>query len=129
MPPADDSDGAVFDLPDVAAPQIGDPPNAAELEDLQTLADQRGVSLQEVVDRYGWNDNFALAVGEIRRVASAAFTGAEIVDATHAWVAFSGAVPSQARQIVDEFTTHFPRVSIEVRTGSGFTEVELERYV
>ena len=39
---------------EMAPPEIDDPPNAAELEDLQAAADQKGISLQEAIDRYAW---------------------------------------------------------------------------
>ena len=56
----------------------------AEMEDLQAVASQLDMSLQEAIDRYAWNDRFALAVSAIREAAPEAFAGAEIVDANNA---------------------------------------------
>src|SRR5665647_318068 len=54
-------DVATRDLPDVAAPKVGDPISDAEMRDLETVAEQSGASLDEVIERYAWNDSFALA--------------------------------------------------------------------
>ena len=77
-------------LPEESPPEIDDPVSDAELQDLQSVADQTSISLQAAIDRYAWNDNFALAVAKIREASPAAFAGAEIVDTGHAWVAFAG---------------------------------------
>ena len=114
-------------LPDVIPPQIGDVPNDAELEDLRAVASQEGISLQDAMDRYGWNDNFALAVSEIRESAPEVFAGAEIVDGRNAWVAFVGSPPQSARSLINTFSSNHSGVSVEVRTNAGFTEEELDR--
>ena len=115
--------------PEVAPPEIDDPPSDAELSDLQAVADQRGISLQAAIDRYAWNDNFALAVATIREAAPGAFAGAEIVDAGHAWVGFAGRAPDAALDILDTFSSSHRAVSVEVRTDLGFTEVEIEKAI
>ena len=115
--------------PEAAAPEIDDPPSDAELRDLQHIASQEGISLLEAIDRYAWNDNFALAVEKIREAVPAAFTGSEIVDAGHAWVAFTGPAPEAALDIIDTFTSSHSGVSVEVRTELGFSEVELQRAI
>lgn len=115
--------------PDVDAPQIGDSINEAELADLRTVANQRGISIQAAIDRYAWNDNFALAVARIRQASPGAFAGAAIVDADHAWVAFAGRAPETARDIIDSFGSDHNGISVDLRTHLGFTEVELERAI
>lgn len=126
--PGDDGPPQV-EVPDVAPPQIDDAISDAELRDLEAVANQFGISLQEAINRYAWNDNFALAVGRIRQAAPGAFTGAEIVDAHHAWVAFAGPAPQAALDLVDTFRSSYSGVSVEVRTDLGFTEVELQRAI
>ena len=64
--------------PEAAPPEIDDPPSDAELQDLQFIANQEGISLQEAIDRYAWRDNFSLAVSKIREAAPGSFAGAEI---------------------------------------------------
>ena len=111
--------------PESSPPEIDDPPNAAELEDLQFIADQKGMSLQEAIDRYGWRDNFSLAASRIREAAPETFAGAEIVDGANAWIAFTGRPPKEALDIIDIFTGSHSGVSVEVRTSQSVTHAEI----
>ncbi len=113
-------------LPEVAPPEIDDPPSSAELEDLQSVADRKGITLQEAIDRYAWNDNFALAVSGIRQAFPEDFTGSEIVDVGHAWVGFSGGAPEGLSDMIERLTGSHSGVSIEVRIELGFTEAEIQ---
>lgn len=122
-------DLAPADLPDVAQPRIDDPISEAELEDLEYLAGQKGISLQAAVDRYAWNDNFALAVATAREAHPDAFTAAEIVGDRGAWVAFAAGAPDAAIEIIDEFKKAYAMVAVEVRPDFGFTEAQLEKAI
>ena len=93
---------------------------------MQTVANQLDISLQTAIDRYAWNDDFALMVAEIREAFPGAFTGGEIVDDDNAWVAFADSAPQAARDIINTFSSSHSGVSVEVRTDLGFTEVELQ---
>ena len=115
--------------PEASPPEIDDPPYTAELSDLQAVADRKGITLQEAIDRYGWNDNFALAVSRIREAAPATFAGAEIVDGANAWIAFTGRPTEAALDIVELFRRSHSGVSVEVRTDLGFSEAELEEAI
>ena len=117
------------EVADVAAAQIDDPISDTELRDLQTVAEQAGISLQDAIDRYGWNNNFALAVSRIKGAVPGDFAGAEIVDASHAWIAFSGTAPQEALDIIDTFSSSHRGVSVEVRTDLGFNETELQKAI
>ena len=44
--------------PEAVPPEIRDAVSDAELQDLQAVAEQYGMTLQEAFDRYAWNDNF-----------------------------------------------------------------------
>ncbi len=123
------SDLVSLDLPDVAAPQIDDPISKAELEDLKTLASQEGTSLQDAIDRYAWNDNFALAVSIVREKHPEALAGAEIVGARGAWVGFAADAPDAALEIIMAFEKAHPAVAVQVRPGFGFSEIELGRAI
>ena len=123
---AGDAGGTDPPPPKAAPRQIDDPPSDTELIDLQAVADQYGISLQEAIDRYAWNDNFSLAVSKIRVAAPATFAGAEIVDGSHAWIAFTGPPPKAALDIIDIFTSSHSGVSVEVRTNQSVTAAELE---
>ena len=108
---------------------IRDAVSDAELQDLQAVADQYGMTLREAFDRYAWNDNFSRAVSRVREAAPETFAGAEIVDATNAWIAFTGPPPVAALDIIDTFTSTHSGVSVEVRTNRGLTAAELEEAV
>lgn len=120
---------AVVDLPDVAPPSVGDPTSETELRDLGTLAAQRDISLEEAIDRYAWNDNFALAVNVVRELFPNAFSGAEIVDSQQAWIAFTGDVPDGALEVFASFRQSHPGVAVEIHRDFGFTELGLQEVI
>ena len=101
----------------------------AELDDLQFVATEMDMTLQEAIARYSWNDDFARIVSDIRESFPQDFAGAAITGNTEAWVAFAGQTPSAAQGIVDTFGTNFPGVSVELRTDLGFTEQEIENAI
>ena len=113
-------------VPESGSPGIEDPPSDAELNDLQSIANREGISLQEAIDRYAWHDNFSLTVSGIREVAPTSFARAEIAGADHAWIAFRGLPPRAALDVLDIFRNSHTAISVEVRTGLGFTEAEIE---
>lgn len=117
---------AVDPLPEAPDPRIGDAPSDAEMEDLAFIAQERGMTLEAAVARYGWKNNLALAVDQARAAAPQAFFGAEVVDATHARVDFAGAVPQGATAGIDIFREAFPNVQVEIRTDAPVTERDLE---
>ncbi len=111
--------------PKSSPPEIDDPPSPTELEDLQFIADQEGISLQEAIERYGWQDNFSLAVSRIAEVTPDTFAGAEIVDGSNAWIAFTENPPKAALDIIDIFTGSHGGVSVDVRVERGITPAEI----
>lgn len=118
-------DTAPGNLPDVAPPTIESGPNEAELEDLATIAEQERSTLDRAIARYAWNDNFTVAVEEIRAVSGDLAEAAITEDGT-AWVAFAEEVPVEAVGILARFTAAHPAVDLDVRTGAGFTEAAFE---
>jgi len=128
VPMAGDPTG-VEALPEAATPQIEDAISDAELQDLQTIASQSGMPLQAAIDRYAWNDNFAIAVARFREAFPDAFAGAEIVDASRAWIAFAAEAPEASWEIIDAFRSSHESISIDVRTELGFTESELQKAI
>ncbi|MEX0760927.1 MAG: hypothetical protein WD208_08005 [Dehalococcoidia bacterium] len=117
------------DVADVAPPKVDDSISDVELQDLQTVASSLGISLQAAIDRYAWNDNFALAVAGIRETFPEDFAGAEIVDANNAWIAFKGSAPDAALEMMRAFTNSHTAVSVDVRTGMGVSEIEFQRAI
>ena len=116
-------------LPEAAPPEVDDPPSDAELQDLQAIADRDGISLQEAIDRYAWHDNFSKTASTIREVAPEAFAGAEIVGHRQARIAFAEQPPQAALDILDIFRNSQSGVSVEVRTGLGYSEAELQKAI
>ena len=123
------SEGESPGPPEASPPEIDDPPSSTELSDLKAIADQKGISLQEAIERYAWNDNFSLAVSRIREAATTTFAGAEIVDGAHAWIAFTGRPPKAALDIIELFRSSHRGVTIEVRTDLEFSEAELKEAI
>ena len=103
-----------------------EPPGAAELNDLQFIANREVISLEEAIDRYAWHDNFSLTISRIREEAPTSFARAEIAGANHAWIEFRGLPPRAALDVLDIFRNSHTAISVEVRTGLGFTEAEIE---
>ena len=124
-----DAGGDGTPVPESAPPEINDPPSDAELDDLQFMADQEGISLQEAIDRYAWRDNFSLAVSRIREATPEVFAGAEIVDDSKAWVSFVGQPPKAALDILDVFRSSHSSISVEVRAYASITAAELEKAI
>ena len=115
--------------PEAAPPEIADPPSDAELDDLQFIANQEGISLEEAIDRYAWRDNFSLAISKIREAAPGSFAGAEIAGDRQAWIAFTEQPPKAAFDILDTFTSSHSSISVEVRTDASITEAELQKAI
>lgn len=103
--------------------------SAAELEDLQALSEQLGLSLQATIDRYAWRDDFAEMVASIRAAEPDSLAGAEIVDSRRAWVAFSGTASDQAKEAIRSFGAGHPGVAVDIRENTGYSERDLERAV
>lgn len=105
--------------------QVESSPNAYELQDLVTLADDQGISLDEAVTRFGWRDNFAGAVDVMREAFPEDFAGAEIEGADSAWIAFSSEVPGAARDYFENLTGPLADIDIRLEAQAGFSEYEL----
>ncbi len=125
---ADDSDESIPDTQttEVAPLRIEDQISAAEMQDLRLVAEQNGISLDQAIARYAWNDNFALAVEMIRQGHPDSFSGAEVVDAGHAWVSFKGSAPEDLSAVLDSFAEIAPFVEVGIRADEGYSELELQ---
>jgi len=126
---AQDLRGDGTPVPEAPPPEIDDPPSEAELQDLQAVANREGISLREAIDQYAWRDNFSLTTSIIREAAPEAFAGAEITGDSHARIAFKGQPPQAALDILDIFRDTHSGITVEVRTGLGYSEVELQKAI
>lgn len=113
------------DLPDVEAPRVGDPVDDAELEDLTTFANQRGISVDQAVTNYAWRFDFSLLASEIRELSPNSYTYAKIVGNKNALIHFSSEMPQEAATLIENFQHLFPDTSILVQTNYGLNETEI----
>ena len=128
--PATTLDTSVIkNLPDIDPPKIGDPTGRAEMQDLETVAEQLDITLDEVIERYAWNDDFSMLVGEVRTNHSNAFSYAAINGPDTAEMWFSADAPEEALILLAYFNKYFPNISITVRTGFKITETEINQAV
>ena len=117
----------------------GNPPGAAtshdsvsgdaELEDLQFVADAKGITLDEAIARYGWRDDFSAAVGAIRDNDPSSLAGAAITSTSSATINFSGSISADAQSVIDDFETENPNITTSTQTNLGYTEKEAEEAV
>ena len=97
----------------------------AEMQDLQTIARQLDIPLEEATERYGWHDDFSRMVASIRAAHPGDFTSARITGDAEAMIMFMSQVPSGARADVDAFKTATPGITISFREGMGLNELEI----
>ena len=96
----------------------------AVLQDMRTIADTEGISHQAAVDNYGWHNDFARMVSDVRSESPDDFSAGGISGDSAAWVAFTGTVPPGAPEHVGRFLERHPSISVESLTDVGFTEAE-----
>ncbi len=116
------------DSPTVTAdhPSVNSP---AELDDLQFMADQEGITLEESIARYAWGDDFSESVGTIRDNDPSSIAGVAITGGSTAVIRFSGPVTDYAQRVIDDFEAENHHVTISTPTNLGYTEREAEEAV
>ena len=109
-------------------PSINSP---AELEDLQFMANQDGITLEESIARYAWGDDFTDVVEVIRNDDPDGVVHAAITSGSTAQIEVSGSISSNARNAIDKFQAENPHVEISLKGGrqQGFTAQEVEEAV
>ena len=109
-------------------PSISSP---AELNDLQFIANQDGITLDESIARYAWGDDFSMMVSAIRDDDPDSVVHAAITSGSSAWIKFSGSISGNARKAIDKFKSENPHVAVSLQTGRdpGFTRREADEAV
>ena len=102
----------------------GNPLNEATLQDMKAIADAEGISYQAAVDSYGWHNDFALTVSDIRAAAPEGFSAGGISGDNTAWIAFSGAMTAGVSGHVKRFQDKYPNITVEFITDVGFSEAQ-----
>lgn len=91
-------------------------------EDLEGVAQEMGISLEEAIRRYGWHNDFATLALQIQTAFPADFSAAAIDDDDQPWISFSGTAPADAATAIRGFT-----VPVRIFEERGFTEAEMNR--
>ena len=109
-------------------PSISSP---AELNDLQSIANQYGITLDEAIEMYAWRDDFSRMVTAIEEDNPDSIAEAASTSGSSAWIKFSGSISGNARKAIDEFKSENPHVEISLQTGKdpGFTRREADEAV
>lgn len=105
----------------------------AEVNDLQFIANQDGITLDESVERYAWRDDFSKMVTAIEDEDpdSVVDAGSGKPGRLSAWINFSGSISGNARRAIDKFKSENPHVTVSLQTGKdpGFTRREADEAV
>ncbi len=111
-------------------PSINSP---AEVNDLQFIAYQYGITLDESITRYAWRNDFSKMVTAIEDEDpdSVVDAGSGKSGRLSAWINFSGSISGNAREAIDKFKSENPHVTVSLQTGKdpGFTKREVEEAV
>ena len=118
---------------DVAAlmrqhPSISGP---AELNDLQFIANQDGITLDESIALYAWRGDFSSMVTAIEDDEPDSVVDVAMTSGASAWIKFSGSISADARKAIDKFKSENPHVEVSLQTGRdpGFTRREADEAV
>ncbi|MEM9467391.1 MAG: hypothetical protein AAGA90_18600 [Actinomycetota bacterium] len=111
-----DGDDPVVGVDQIPPLESFDP---AELADISTIGAQEGLTLEESVARYGWRDDFAMAVQLIRETHPGSVADAAIEDGASAWVRFAAAPPAGSRALIDDALAGFPYVVVTIESDLG----------
>ena len=112
-------DGHVAAQPTVAECDWDRPPRPDS--DLLRMAEESGISLEEAIFRYGWQNQLAIATTELEETYPDQFAGAGVIDdGCRAWIAFRGSVPDPARELAEAAP-----VPVDLIGDRGFSAGEL----
>ena len=103
----------------------------AELNDLQFIANQDGITLDESIARHAWRDDFSRMVTVIEDDDPDSAVDVAITSGSSARIKFSGSVSGNARKAIDKFKSENPHVAVSLQTGRdpGFTRREADEAV
>ena len=103
----------------------------AELRDLQVIANQYGITLEESISRYAWRDDFSRMTTAIEDEDPDSVVDAGKTGESSARINFSGSISGKARNAIDNFQSENPHVTVSLQTGKdpGFTKREADAAV
>ena len=97
------------------------------MSQMETIASQRGMSVEEAAYRYGWQNDFSMMVDRIREASPNSVTTSEIAGDRQGLVSFAGAVPPTAEGEVTTFQSLHVGVAVELRPNQGYSERDLDQ--
>ena len=86
----------------------------AEVNDLQFIANQDGITLDESIARHAWRDDFSMMVTAIEDDDPDSVVDAASTSGSSAWIKFSGSISGNARKAIDKFQSENPHVAISL---------------
>ena len=98
--------------PTVAAIDRSNVSGPAELNDLQFLADAKGITLDEAIEMYAWRDDFSRMVTTIEEDNPDSIAEAASTSGSTALIRFSGSISSDAQRTIDDFEADNPNLTI-----------------
>ena len=103
----------------------------AEVNDLQFIANQDGITLDESIMRFAWRDDFSRMVTAIEDDDPDSVVDAASTSGSSARIKFSGSISGNARNAIDKFQSENPHVTVSLQTGKdpGFTKREADAAV
>ena len=103
----------------------------AEVNDLQFIAIQDGITLDESIMRFAWRDDFSKMVTAIEKENPDSVVDVAMTSGSSAWIKFSGSIPGNARNAIDKFKSENPHVAVSLQTGKDpeFTRREADEAV
>ncbi|MDE2788708.1 MAG: hypothetical protein OXL37_18910 [Chloroflexota bacterium] len=103
----------------------------AEVNDLQFIANQDGITLDESIMRFAWRDDFSKMVTAIEKENPDSIVDAASTSGSSARIKFSGSISGSAQDAIDKFKSENPHVEISLQAGRdpGFTKREAEEAV
>ena len=109
-------------------PSINSP---AELDDLQFIANQDGITLDESIALHAWRDDFSEIVTAIEDEDPDSIVDSGKIGGSSAWIKFSGSISGNARNAIDKFKSENPHITVSLQAGKdpGFTKREAEEAV
>jgi hypothetical protein len=101
------------------------------VNDLQSIANQDGITLDESIMRFAWRDDFSKMVTAIEKENPDSVVDVAMTSGSSAWIKFSGSISGNARNAIDKFQSENPHVTVSLQTGKdpGFTKREVEEAV
>ncbi len=91
-------------------------------KDLEGIAQELGITLEEAIRRYGWHNEFSALVNSIRTAFPSDFSAAAIGDDDKPWISFTRKAPAAAVTAIRAFTP-----PVRIIEGRSFTEAEMKR--